>query len=298
VRFLASSGTTKRFWINRTTFSQYKTPIQIRLNTAEEWRVTADSENHPFHMHVNPFQVVGYTDANGNSSTPANVWRDTLYIRQGETYTIRSRFRDFLGRTVIHCHFLDHEDQGMMKPIEFIPPSQTPKPATFAQRERLKPRSTVAPTLKLADSGGTWHELAEFRSHNVLLVFFQGMECSHCAEQLANLVRVIGARSDPDTEVVAVSSRRITNAGRAAKILGDGIPGRFHLLVDEECRTFRSFGCYNGGPLHGLCLIDRAGVIRASYAGETPFSDVQAVTERMKSLADKGSRSAIKGRGS
>ena len=82
---------TKRFWINRKTFSQYKTPIQIRLNTAEEWRVTADSENHPFHIHVNPFQVVRYTDVNGNSSTPANVWRDTLYIRQGETYTIRTR---------------------------------------------------------------------------------------------------------------------------------------------------------------------------------------------------------------
>src|SRR5262249_51806972 len=149
-----------------------------------------------------------------------------------------------------------------------------------------------APTLKLADPGGTWHELTEFRSHNVLLVFFQGMECGHCTEQLANLVRVAGARSDADTEVVAVSSRRITDAGRAVKTLEVCAPGRFHLLVDEECRAFRSFGCYNEGPLHGLCLIDRAGVIRASYTGETPFSDVQAVAERIRSLADEGRRLA------
>ena len=46
----------KRFWINQKTFSQYKSPVQIRLNTAEQWTVTAKAENHPFHIHVNPFQ--------------------------------------------------------------------------------------------------------------------------------------------------------------------------------------------------------------------------------------------------
>jgi FtsP/CotA-like multicopper oxidase with cupredoxin domain/peroxiredoxin len=289
--FASSSAMTKRFWINKKTFSQYTSPVQVRLNTAEQWTVKAVSENHPFHIHVNPFQVILRTDSDGKNY-PMNVWRDTLYIRQGETYTIRSRFRDFLGKTVIHCHFLDHEDQGMMMPIEFIPPYQTPKPATFAQGGWLKPNSTVAPTLRLPDPDGTWHELTEFRSHNVLLVFFQGMECGHCTEQLANVVRVALARSDADTEVVAVSSRRITDAGRAVKTLGVGAPGRFHLLVDEECRAFRSFGCYNQRPLHGLCLIDRAGVICASYTGETPFSDVQAIAERIKSLADKGRRLA------
>ncbi len=31
------------------------------------------------------------TDADGNS-TPMNVWRDTLFLRGGETYVVRSRF--------------------------------------------------------------------------------------------------------------------------------------------------------------------------------------------------------------
>jgi FtsP/CotA-like multicopper oxidase with cupredoxin domain/peroxiredoxin len=274
----------QRFWINKKTFTHYKSPAQIRLSTAEQWTLKAVSENHPFHIHVNPFQVVMRTDADGKNRQPMNVWRDTLFIREGETYTIRSRFRDFLGKTVIHCHFLDHEDQGMMMPIEFIPPYQTPKPAQVVQN--LKRTSTVAPALKLADAGGTWHSLSEFRSHNIVVVFFQGTECGHCTEQLAKLVREIGARIDTHTKVVAISSRRVNRLSGAVKALGAGAPGRFHLLVDEECRAFRSFGCYNAGPLHGLFLIDRGGVIRASYTGATPFSDVQAVAERVKSLAD------------
>lgn len=294
LKFFASApdATVQRFWINTKTFTHYKTPVQIRLSTAEEWTVQAVSENHPFHIHVNPFQVVMRTDAAGKNRKPMSVWRDTLFIQRGETYTIRSRFKDFLGKTVIHCHFLDHEDQGMMMPIEFIPPYQTPKPANVTQRRGLKPTLTVAPAIKLPDPGGTWHELTEFRSHNVLLVFFQGMECGHCTEQLAKLVRQIGARIDAGTKVVAVSSRRITDPGRALTTLGVRAPSRFHLLVDEECRAFRRFGCYNKGPLHGLFLIDRAGVIRASYTGETPFSDVQAVAERVSSLEDSGTRLA------
>src|SRR5262249_9966875 len=136
LKFLATDSN-KRFWINRKTFHQFQSPVQIRVETAEEWTVTAYSQHHPFHIHVNPFQVIMRTNGDG-TKTPMNSWRDTLYIRQEESYTIRSRFKDFLGNTVIHCHFLDHEDQGMMMPIEFIPPFQSPKPANVAQREALK----------------------------------------------------------------------------------------------------------------------------------------------------------------
>jgi FtsP/CotA-like multicopper oxidase with cupredoxin domain/peroxiredoxin len=279
------------FWLNKKTYRQYQSPVQIRLNTAEQWKVKAVSENHPFHIHVNPFQVVMLqTDSDPNNPKPMSVWRDTLFVREGETYTIRSRFKDFLGKTVIHCHFLDHEDQGMMMPIEFIPPYQAPKPAVVAQGPVLKPDSAVAPALKLADPNGTWHELTEFRPRNVLLVFFQGMECRPCTEQLARLVGEARARIHSDTEIVAISSRRIADLGRAVKALGVHSGDRFTLLVDEECRAFRSLACYKDGPLHGLFVIDRIGVIRASYTGEIPFDDVQAVADWVKSLADTGTR--------
>jgi peroxiredoxin len=292
LKFFASlDGMDRRYWINNKTYTHFKSPVQIRLGTAEEWKVRAVSDKHPFHIHVNPFQVVLRTDADGKS-TPMNVWRDTLLIPQGETYTIRSRFKDFLGLTVLHCHFLDHEDQGMMMPIDFIPPYQKPQPAQTTQGGALKPNATVAPALRLADPRGIWHELIEYRAHNVLLVFFQGMECRHCTEQLAKLVREMEARVGSGAEIVAVSSRAINEPGKAVKNLGVRAPGRFHLLVDEECRTFRNFGCYKEGPLHGLFVIDRAGVIRASYTGDTPFGNAPAVVERVRSLADAGTRLA------
>ncbi len=285
LNFLATTGAVQRFWINGKTYSQYQSPVQIRLNTAEEWKVTAKADNHPFHIHVNPFQVVLRTDANGGSCTPMSVWRDTLFVRQGETYTVRSRFTDFLGKTVIHCHFLDHEDQGMMMPIEFIPPYQTPKPAAVSRAGRLRPDSTAAPDLRLADAKGAWHRLADFRPHNVLLIFFQGLECGHCTEQLGRFVREAGTRADPDTVIVAVSARRVADPDRALKAFGVTSAGRFCLLVDEEHRAFRAFGCYDNGPLHGLFVIDRGGTVRARYAGEVPFDDTRAVAERMAALA-------------
>ena len=35
-----------------------------------------------------------------------------------ESVTVRIRFTDFPGRTVYHCHILDHEDLGMMGVID------------------------------------------------------------------------------------------------------------------------------------------------------------------------------------
>jgi len=32
--------------------------------------------------------------------------------------TVRVAFDDFVGRSVFHCHILDHEDNGMMAVIE------------------------------------------------------------------------------------------------------------------------------------------------------------------------------------
>lgn len=34
---------------------------------------------------------------------------------------MRSRFADFTGKFVIHCHILGHEDRGMMQVVEVIP---------------------------------------------------------------------------------------------------------------------------------------------------------------------------------
>jgi FtsP/CotA-like multicopper oxidase with cupredoxin domain len=34
--------------------------------------------------------------------------------------TLRTRYEDFVGLFVLHCHLLDHEDLGMMQLIEVV----------------------------------------------------------------------------------------------------------------------------------------------------------------------------------
>lgn len=164
------------------------------LNTAEEWTVfnQADDKAHPFHIHINPFQITALFQPNSEESSkpqipdpndpnklipnpcyanPLNpstwkpchtlsspfVWWDTFAIPTGrndqlpasvcttvkgcpaaiQPYTtcsnnacsvniagyfkMHSRFVDYTGQYVIHCHILIHEDRGMMQLVEVIP---------------------------------------------------------------------------------------------------------------------------------------------------------------------------------
>jgi len=39
---------------------------------------------------------------------------------------MRSRFADFTGQYVLHCHILAHEDRGMMQLVEVAPKGMSP----------------------------------------------------------------------------------------------------------------------------------------------------------------------------
>lgn len=67
---------------------------------------------HVFHIHVNPFQVVR-KDPDGNDEA---VWKDTLIV-DGPPVSVYTKYTDFTGKIVIHCHLLDHEDLGMMEVV-------------------------------------------------------------------------------------------------------------------------------------------------------------------------------------
>lgn len=101
----------------------YYTP---KLGTAEEWTIRNTSEmDHPFHIHINPFQVTAIS-LDGKTEIQLKpeerVWRDTFLIPpKGGYFKMRTRFEKFDGRFVFHCHFLDHEDLGMMATVEIKP---------------------------------------------------------------------------------------------------------------------------------------------------------------------------------
>jgi len=97
----------------------------LELGKTEEWtlavgKTPASVPGHPFHIHINPFQHTRL-DPDGKNET---IWRDTLLVVQGKPEKVRTRYTDFDGQFVLHCHILDHEDAGMMQLINVVKPSQ------------------------------------------------------------------------------------------------------------------------------------------------------------------------------
>jgi FtsP/CotA-like multicopper oxidase with cupredoxin domain len=133
------------YWmVDEEQFEDDKYNQTMVLDTNEEWIIyNTTSVAHPFHIHVNPFQVVEVFDPSGTtSSKPASnyVWRDVVLVPAAKNnggklivgedgkvapenrgyVRIRSRFVDFPGTFVLHCHILAHEDRGMMQLVRVV----------------------------------------------------------------------------------------------------------------------------------------------------------------------------------
>ncbi len=132
---------------------------QLPLGKAQEWVLQSHFVSHPFHIHVNPFQIASIIDPNGKDVSAAGaiddaggepydpqypglkgVWKDTLWIKSLipqslpagfsgiYTITLRTRYERYIGEYVLHCHILDHEDQGMMQNVAVVLPDQVVGP--------------------------------------------------------------------------------------------------------------------------------------------------------------------------
>jgi FtsP/CotA-like multicopper oxidase with cupredoxin domain len=103
---------------------------------------------HPIHIHMSQFQaltrrafplsggnVAGFDVPVGGTTGPLPVpgpgnpiakheegWRDTFQVASGEWLTVAGQFAGATGEFMYHCHILDHEDEGMMRPFVVHPP--------------------------------------------------------------------------------------------------------------------------------------------------------------------------------
>jgi FtsP/CotA-like multicopper oxidase with cupredoxin domain len=139
--------TAPKFMIDGRQFSDDRYNQTMVLGDTEEWTLTNATGRiaHPFHIHINPFQVVEAHDpTSGQTYKPTSnyIWQDVVAIPPAKTdgdgnlildpntgnalepgyVKIRHRFVDFPGSYVLHCHMLAHEDRGMMQLVRVIPP--------------------------------------------------------------------------------------------------------------------------------------------------------------------------------
>ncbi len=106
------------FLIDGKVFDADRVDQRIALGAVEEWTIlNQQDDDHVFHIHVNPFQVI---KVNGERVEP--VWMDTAIVPRGGSLTFRTRFLDFTGKYVLHCHMMNHEELGMMQVVEVYQP--------------------------------------------------------------------------------------------------------------------------------------------------------------------------------
>jgi hypothetical protein len=72
-----------------------------------------------------PNATVSPATAPTDLTTPITITQSTT--------TIRQRYEQFTGEYVLHCHFLGHEDRGMMFSVQTVCPSQ---PQVYGKSDR------------------------------------------------------------------------------------------------------------------------------------------------------------------
>jgi FtsP/CotA-like multicopper oxidase with cupredoxin domain len=103
------------FTIDGAQFDRDRVDQTVALGTVEEWSmVNPTPMDHPFHLHVWPMQIV----AEAGRAVDDVRRPDVVNVPARSGVTVRIAFAEFAGRTVYHCHILDHEDDGMMAVLE------------------------------------------------------------------------------------------------------------------------------------------------------------------------------------
>jgi FtsP/CotA-like multicopper oxidase with cupredoxin domain len=106
--------------IDGKTFDPSRIDQRVPLGAVEAWTIRNPDlrDDHAFHIHTNPFQI---TQVNGQPQADLQ-WRDTVVVprkadREGSV-VLRSRFLDYTGVFMLHCHMMNHEEMGMMQAVE------------------------------------------------------------------------------------------------------------------------------------------------------------------------------------
>ncbi|MGI0494365.1 multicopper oxidase family protein [Alkalinema pantanalense CENA528] len=118
----------------------------VKLNTIEQWMIIntanmnlnrspnqqqfrmnamgmAHSMAHPIHIHGVQFQVIDRQVLPDGQAAWQTVkagyiddgWKDTVMVMPGEQVKLLMKFVHYSGRSMYHCHNLEHEDGGMMR---------------------------------------------------------------------------------------------------------------------------------------------------------------------------------------
>lgn len=108
--------------INDKTYDANRIDETVQAGATEIWvfdNSTGD-EPHPMHIHGMQFQVLDRTGGRNTLIPTENGWKDTVMLMPGEKVRTIMTFHQNKGKYVVHCHNLEHEEDGMMLQFEVV----------------------------------------------------------------------------------------------------------------------------------------------------------------------------------
>ena len=117
---MRSGVTTGLHTINNLLFDLARVDEQLPAQAVEIWEFKSldDGNIHPMHVHGMQFQVIS------RSGGPLNAndlgWKDTVLVFPMETVRVVARVGTYPGFYLLHCHTLEHEDDGMMINVQIM----------------------------------------------------------------------------------------------------------------------------------------------------------------------------------
>jgi len=91
----------------------------VALGSTERWKLVNTSPfTHFVHLHEELWRTL---KRDGHAPPPwERGYEDTWRLDPGESVVVAARFTDYTGKFMIHCHMLDHEDDGMMATFQVV----------------------------------------------------------------------------------------------------------------------------------------------------------------------------------
>ncbi|MBD3673021.1 MAG: redoxin domain-containing protein, partial [Planctomycetaceae bacterium] len=167
--------------------------------------------------------------------------------------------------------FQHPEDFGERPPLDQLGPFRwSPRPA---------------PQWTLNDHTGKAYSLSQYKGQPVLVIFYLGYGCLHCAEQLQAFAPKVEEFNKAGISVGAISTDDPEGLKVSVETYEGGMP--FPLLSNDSLDVFKAYRAHDDfedAPLHGTFLIDPNGQVLWQDIGYEPFMDVNFVLEESQRL--------------
>ncbi len=137
----------------------------------------------------------------------------------------------------------------------------------------------------LKDTNGKSFSLASYQGKPVVVIFYLGYGCLHCAEQLQKFAPATQKYAEAGFELVGISTDSQKDLKQSIDNYKGGMP--FPLVSDEKLDVFKAWRVYDDfeqQALHGTFLIDEDGLVRWQDISHEPFMDPDFLLKESKRL--------------